>query len=142
MRRQTLRIGEVARQAAVNVQTVRYYERRGLLKEPERRESGYRDYDPEAVRLLRFIKQAQELGFTLKEVEELLALRADKRRSCAEVRQAAAAKIADVDRKISSLTAIREGLSVLLNSCTKDGSTRECPILEALENVNRKREPE
>src|SRR6266516_7857967 len=129
---ETMRIGEVARQAGVNVQTLRYYERRGLLREPGRRASGYREYPPDTARLIRFIKRAQELGFTLAEIEELLRLREDQRASCAEVRDAANAKIEDIDRKIQSLRAMKRALSILVNSCASDGSIRECPILESL----------
>jgi len=93
MNQDTLRTGEVAAQAGVNVQTLRYYERRGLLKEPERRPSGYREYSPDAVLLIRFIKRAQELGFTLAEIEDLLRLRNDHSARCSEVRAAAQAKI-------------------------------------------------
>lgn len=137
----TLRIGEVARQAGVNIETLRYYERRGLLREPPRRPSGYREYAPEAVRIVRFIKRAQELGFSLSEVEELLKLRTSQRASCAQVRARAQAKIADVESKIASLRAIKDALNVLVTSCTKEGSTRECPILEAIERTSRKGEP-
>src|SRR5262249_4860828 len=122
-----LKTGQVAAKAGVNVQTLRYYERRGLLKEPERRSSGYREYEPDAVRLVRFIKRAQELGFTLKEIEELLQFREDRRSSCAAVRAAAQAKIEDIERKVESLRAMKRALAVLVDSCARDGSMRECP---------------
>jgi len=138
MDRETLRTGEVAAQAGVNVQTLRYYERRGLLKEPDRRASGYREYPPDAVQLIRFIKRAQELGFTLTEIEELLRLRSDRRASCSEVRTAAQAKIEDIDHKIRNLRAMKRALGVLVRSCTSDGSIRECPILEALDDRDQK----
>ncbi len=98
-----MRIGEVAAQAGVNVQTLRYYERRGLLEEPERRPSGYRTYAPEAVHLVRFIKKAQGLGFTLREVQELLRLRESRPRNGAQVRRLAETKIQDIDMKIRRL---------------------------------------
>jgi Hg(II)-responsive transcriptional regulator len=138
MDRETLRTGEVAAQAGVNVQTLRYYERRGLLKEPERRQSGYREYPPDAVQLIRFIKRAQEIGFTLTEIEDLLRLRSDQRASCSDVRAAAQEKIDDIEQKIRSLRAMKRALGVLVSSCTSDGSTRECPILEALDDRSRK----
>lgn len=128
-----LRIGDLAARAGVGIQTLRYYERRGLLKEPPRRPSGYREYPPEAVNLVRFIKRAQELGFTLAEVQELVRLREDRRASCADVRARASAKIRDIDGRIRALRAIRGALAKLVASCTRDGSTRECPILEALD---------
>ena len=88
-----LRIGEVAARAGVNVQTLRFYERRGLLQEPPRRPSGYREYPPESVRLIRFVKRAQQLGFSLDEVHELLQLRMGRRAACADVKHAAEEKL-------------------------------------------------
>ncbi|MBI2856857.1 MAG: heavy metal-responsive transcriptional regulator [Chloroflexi bacterium] len=129
-----LNIGEVARRAGVNVQTLRYYERRGLLREPQRRPSGYRSYPPDAVRLVRFVKRAQELGFTLAEIEELITLREDRESSCAEVRAAAVAKVNDIDRKLKALRAMKRALGVLVASCAEDGAARSCPILEAIES--------
>ncbi len=117
MSQETLRIGEVAAQAEVNIQTLRYYERRGLLKEPERRPSG-RTYPPEAVRVVRFIKKSQDLGFTLREVEELLRLREARSGSRAEVQAIALAKIRDIDEKTHRLRAIRKALNVLVDSCS------------------------
>ncbi len=131
----TMRIGQVASAASVNIQTLRYYERRGLLLEPERTPAGHREYPEDAVRRVRFIKRAQELGFTLNEIEELLRLRDDRSASCREVRAAARSKMEDVDRKIASLRAMRRALAILERSCTSDGSTRECPILEALDDA-------
>lgn len=134
MERETLRTGEVAAQAGVNVQTLRYYERRGLLEEPARRASGYREYSPDAVQLIRFIKRAQELGFTLAEVEDLLRLRGDQETACSEVRTAAEAKIEDIEQKVRHLRAMRRALVVLVASCATEGSPRHCPILEALDD--------
>src|SRR5437867_11490176 len=114
---ETMRIGEVARQAGVNVQTLRYYERRRLLREPARRSSGYREYPPDTVRLMRFIKRAQELGFTRAEIEELLRLRSDLRRSCAEVRSAASAKMDGMEGRIRSLQATKRALGCLVRPC-------------------------
>jgi MerR family mercuric resistance operon transcriptional regulator len=82
------------------------------------------------VQLIRFIKHAQELGFTLTEIEELLRLRSDQKAACSEVRATALAKIEDIDKKIRSLRAMKRALGVLVSSCTSDGSSRECPILE------------
>lgn len=129
-----MRIGEIAAQAGVNAQTLRYYERRGLLGVPQRRPSGYREYPPEAVRVIRFVKRAQELGFTLAEVEDLLRLRTDRRASCVEVRAAASTKIADIDRKLRQLRAMKHALRALVDSCATEGATRTCPILEALDD--------
>jgi len=139
MDRETLRTGEVAAQAGVNVQTLRYYERRGILKEPERRPSGYREYPADAVRLIRFIKRAQEIGFTLNEIEDLLRLREDQDSACAEVRSAAEAKIDDIEQKIRRLRAMKRALGVLVASCTTEGSPRHCPLLEALDDEKEQR---
>lgn len=130
-----LRIGEVAVQAGVNVQTLRYYERRGLLAEPERTASGYRLYAPEAVRRVRFIKRAQELGFSLREIEQLLRLRDDRASSCEEVQALAEAKIRTIEGKLRQLEALRAALEVLVRSCERGDADRECPILEAIEDA-------
>ena len=127
-----MRTGEVAAEAGVNVQTLRYYERRGILARPKRTPSGYREYGPDAVRLIRFIKRAQQLGFTLEEIEELLLWRAGRGGSCAGVRSAAEAKIGDVDAKIAALKAMRRALTTLVATCARNRE-RSCPILEALD---------
>jgi len=134
MDRETLRTGEVAAQAGVNIQTLRYYERRGLLKEPERRPSGYREYPADAVQLIRFIKRAQELGFTLTEIEDLLRLRGDQKSACAEVKSAAEEKIADIEGKIRHLRAMKRALGALVASCADERGARDCPLLEALDD--------
>lgn len=139
MRRQTLRTGEVAAQAGVNVQTLRYYERRGLLQEPERRASGYREYPAETVQLIRFIKRAQEIGFTLIEIDDLLRLRADQESACAEVRSAAEAKMQDIEQRIRHLRAMKRALGMLVASCATQGAPRHCPILEALDDRKERR---
>lgn len=126
-------IGRLARDAGVHVETVRYYEQRGLLKQP-RRAAGWRRYDDEALRVLRFVKRAQELGFSLDEVHELLSLRASKSsRTCARVRATAEIKRADVEEKIRDLEAIRATLRELSNACPCDGPAEACPILGALD---------
>lgn len=129
-----LRIGDLAQRAGINLETIRYYERRGLLARPPRTESGYRAFPPDAVRRIRFIKRAQELGFSLKEIKELLILRVDARTTCAEVRRRAQAKVADVDQKIRSLNRIRKALLRLTAACTGRGPVSECPILESLDS--------
>jgi MerR family copper efflux transcriptional regulator len=128
-----LTIGQVAKQAGVGVETVRFYEREGLLEEPARRESGYRQYEEDVVARLRFIKRAKELGFSLKEIKELLALRVDPTTTCREVKQQAQAKITDIEGKIQSLLRMKAALVKLTGSCRGQGPTSECPILEALE---------
>lgn len=132
-----MRIGQVAAEAGVNTQTLRYYERRGLLAAPSRTRSGYRHYPPDTVRLIRFIKRSQDLGFTLSEIEELLRLRSDKKRNRQEVRTIAGAKIDDIDEKIRRLKAMKSALSKLYDSCNCRSRELECPILEALEDPPR-----
>jgi Hg(II)-responsive transcriptional regulator len=127
-----MRIGTAAEQAGVNVQTLRYYERRGLLPRPPRRLSGYREFPDAAVRVVRFIKRAQDLGFTLDEIEELIALRNDKRRDRARVRAVAERRVRQVEQKILELESMKKALVHLLHCC-RDGSTLECPIIEALD---------
>jgi MerR family copper efflux transcriptional regulator len=129
-----LTIGRLAQAAGVGIPTVRFYERRGLLPRPQRRASGYRSFDPDVVQRIRFIRHAQELGFSLKEVEDLLDLRMDPRRSCADVRQRAMEKIADIDAKVAGLARMRKVLDRLVETCPGDAPTTDCPILEALED--------
>jgi Hg(II)-responsive transcriptional regulator len=128
-----LSTGELAEAADVHVETLRYYERRGLMPEPPRRASGYRQYPAESVARLRFIKGAQELGFSLEEIKELLALRVDESASSGKVRQRAQDKVAQIDAKINKLQQMRDALSHLINQCSGHGPTSECPILEAME---------
>lgn len=129
----SLSIGQVARGAGVAVDTVRFYEREGLIAEPPRKRSGYRQYPADTVPRIRFIRRAKELGFTLEEVAELLALRATSGRTCADVRAHASAKIARIEEKLRDLEKMKTALSRLVATCTGRGSTRECPILESLD---------
>jgi MerR family transcriptional regulator, copper efflux regulator len=129
----SLSIGTVAKAAGVNVQTLRYYERVGLMPAAKRSSSGYRLYTDETVRMLTFVKRAQELGFTLREVKELLKFRTAGLQKRDAVRAAAQAKVEDIDARIADLTAIRAALSSLLTTCACQGTKPECPILEALE---------
>ncbi len=129
-----LRVGEIARQAGVNLQTIHYYERRGLLPRPPRTDSNYRAYPADAVLRVRFIKRAQELGFTLKEIKELLSLRAAPRTQCTDVRERAEVKVRDIEAKILTLRAMRKALTKLIAECSRGGAVTECPILGALED--------
>jgi len=129
--------GEVASRGGVNLETIRYYERRGLLPKPPRTPAGYRTFDAAALRRLRFIKQAQALGFSLKEIKELLALRVDPRTSCADVRRRAEAKIADVEAKLRVLRTMKRALVQLTAACAGRGPVSACPILETLEERGR-----
>ena len=123
---------QLAREEGVNVETIRYYERHGLLPKAPRTASGYRQFSEGHAIRLRFIRRAQELGFTLKEIEELLAIRVKSASSCADVRRKAEAKIAGVDEKIRHLQAIREALFQITATCSGRGPATECSILEAL----------
>jgi Hg(II)-responsive transcriptional regulator len=127
-----MQTGEVAARAGVNIQTLRYYERRGLLGRPPRTASGYRRYSEDAVRIVRFVKRAQELGFTLDEAEQLLRLRRVTPAQQSSVRALATAKVADIESKMRQLAAMRAALQQMLSACCGDGAL-ECPILEALE---------
>jgi MerR family transcriptional regulator, mercuric resistance operon regulatory protein len=130
-----LRTGELAERAGVNVQTLRYYERRGLLAVPARRPSGQREYPPDAVGLLRTIKAAQRLGFTLAEIEELLTL-SEHRRGTGELHRRAEAKVAEIEAKIAQLTRMRQALQTVmaadcdsLTNCSC-GLASPLPVLE------------
>lgn len=123
-------IGALAKEAQVNLQTIRYYEREGLIAEPPRTASGYRMFSPDLVCRVRFVKHAQELGFSLAEIKELLALRVHAKTSCADIRQRTQTKIADVQNKIRALQAIKKALARLTATCNGSGPVSECPILE------------
>jgi MerR family mercuric resistance operon transcriptional regulator len=125
-------IGEVAKQGGVNLETIRYYERQGLLPKPPRSPSGYRLFPLDSVRRVRFIKRAQELGFSLKEIKELLALRVRPGTTSADVRKRAEAKITDIEEKLQTLRAMKKALTQLTAACCGEGSISECPILESL----------
>lgn len=132
-----LTIGQLAAQARVGVETVRFYERKGLLEEPNRKPSGYRQYKQETVARLRFIRRAKELGFTLKEIKELLSLRVDPSTSCADVRAQAVTKVDDIESKIRTLQRMKQALVKLTKACSGIGTTSECPILESLDKQER-----
>ncbi len=133
MKTKSLTIGRLAREAGVNLETVRYYERRGLLQRPPRSASGYRLFPLEAARRLRFIRRAQELGFSLREIRELLSLRVSPTAKSADVRRRAEAKIADIEAKIRSLDSMKKTLQRLTKVCAGCGPIAECPILESLD---------
>jgi MerR family copper efflux transcriptional regulator len=128
----TLSIGQVARKAGVGVETVRFYEREGLLEEPPRRASGYRQYSDQVVKRIHFIKRAQQLGFSLKEISELL-LRVDAQTSCEVVKQRTEAKIAEVEQKVVELQRMRQALLQVASLCIGRGPTGRCPMLDVLD---------
>jgi DNA-binding transcriptional MerR regulator len=128
-----MRTAQVAKQAGVNTQTLRYYERRGLLPDPGRTGAGYRVYGPDAVRIVRFVKRAQELGFTLTEIETLLDLAGGGPDSCDTTRRLATEKITELDDKITHLQAMRTALAQLAATCTRPRVDRDCPLLHSLD---------
>jgi Hg(II)-responsive transcriptional regulator len=127
-----MKIGELAQRAGVGIDTVRYYEKEGLLPKAQRLASGYRVYDEQDVRRLHFVKRAKALGFTLPEIRELLALSDHRDDDMAAMKAAATEKLADVQAKIAELNRIREGLETLVASCPGHGALEQCPILTAL----------
>ncbi len=135
-----LRISEVAKQSDVGIETIRYYERQGLLAEPDRRPSGYRQYDAAVVARLQFIRRAKELGFTLAEIKELLGLWFDVRTKCVHVRQRAAQKITNIEYKIRSLQKMKRSLKKIISQCENRDAVAECPLWLGLDEprMNRK----
>ncbi|MCA9020231.1 heavy metal-responsive transcriptional regulator [Gimesia benthica] len=123
-----LKIGEVAKRSEVGVETIRYYERQGLLAEPERRPSGFRQYDESVVSRLLFIRNAKELGFTLAEIKELLGLWFDVNTKCVHVRQRAEKKIANIEDKIRLLQKMKRSLKKIINQCEGRNTVDECPL--------------
>ncbi len=127
--------GDLAQRGGVNIETIRYYERRGLLPKPPRSASGYRLYSADDARRVRFIKRAQELGFSLNEIGELLALRLSAEATREDVRKIAEAKILEIKEKIKTLRAMERSLERLASACCgSDGAVSECPILESCES--------
>jgi MerR family copper efflux transcriptional regulator len=125
-----MRIGHMAAKAGVAVDTVRYYERQGLLPEPARRPSGYRDYGDNELQQLRFVRRCKALGFTLGEIRQLLRLNADPAADRAEVRALAERRLADVETKLRELQGLRDALAELSGACSGHGSLDDCPILQ------------
>jgi MerR family mercuric resistance operon transcriptional regulator len=128
----SLTIGQLAKATQVGVETVRYYERRGLLPEPPRRESGYRQFPLEAIRRIRFIKRAQNLGFSLREISRLLSLSDGQEAGCEEVRQFALEKVREIEMKIDHFTRLKQILLDLAGKCQGIGPLTDCPIIESL----------
>lgn len=137
----TLLRTQLAKAAGVGAESLRFYERKGLLPQPKRAPSGYRLYPPEAVTRLRFIRNAQEIGFSLTEVASLLSLRAKPGVTCAMIRRKVEAKIVDMDRKLAAMQEIREALVRMKASCQSRLPVSECPILENLENKPKGEKP-
>lgn len=129
----SLRSSTLAERGGVNLQTIRYYEREGLLPKPPRLKSGYRVFPETAVQRVRFIKRAQELGFQLSEVRELLSIQIDPAKECSDVQRLAKAKVEDIEARILTLQSMRRVLSNLADTCPGCGPSSECPILESIE---------
>ena len=127
-----MKIGELAKKAGCQVETVRYYEREGLLPQANRRASGYRMYEADDVRRLLFVRRAKALGFTLREIRDLLALSSQKSSDMAAMKAAALQKLADVEAKLAELNRIRDGLNALIGACPGQGALTHCPILNAI----------
>lgn len=128
-----LNIGQVAKRTGVTVETVRFYEKQGLIADPQRSDAGYRQYPLETVKRVRFIQHAKDVGFTLKDIGELLALRQESGTSCTDIKLRATQKIEEVDQKIRDLNRIRDALGRMVMKCSGRGALSQCPILEELE---------
>lgn len=128
-----LTTGQLAKQGGVNLESIRFYEREGLLPKPPRTAGGYRVFGAGDVRRVQFIKRAQELGFSLREIKELLALRIEPGTSCADMRERAEAKLADIDKKVRDLQRMKKALARLATACPGRGAISDCPILESLD---------
>jgi len=127
-----MKIGQLAREAGVPIDTVRYYERHGLLPEPARQASGYRAYQAQDVQRLRFVRRAKALGFTLVEIGDLLNLSDHRDEDMAPFREVATSKLHEIDQRMAELARIRSGLRSLLDACPGHGELGRCPILSAL----------
>lgn len=123
-----MKIGEVAKRSGTGIETIRFYEREGLLLEPERRPSGYRQYGEATVERLDYIRRAKELGFTLAEIKELLEL-SFAASNCEHIRQRAEAKITDIESKIRSLQQLKRSLGKIVERCRTKNSTEDCPLV-------------
>lgn len=130
-----LTIGQVAKHAGVTVETLRFYEKQGLIPSPIRNASGYRVYEAAMVKRVRFIQRAKDLGFTLKEIGELLNLRQTRETSCLQVRQVAQTKVTEIDQKLQELQRMRRALTLLATRCEVEGTLGECPILDVLDET-------
>ena len=126
-----LTIGKLAKQSGVTIETIRYYQRKGLMRKPEKPATGYRQYPSEAIARIRFIKRAQQTGFTLKEISELLLLDSGH---CQDVRKMAELKRRQIDKQIKDLTALKNVLDSLVEGCQTDPSTEHCSLIDALSN--------
>lgn len=130
-------IGRAAEQAEVNVETIRFYERKGLIEQPPKRDGEYRRYGADHISRVRFIREAQQLGFALSEIAELLDLRSDPDARCEEVRQRTIDKQTAVRAKIRKLQKIDDALGALIDECPRKGRLENCPIIASLDKATR-----
>jgi MerR family transcriptional regulator, copper efflux regulator len=128
-----MKIGSIAKKAGVGVETVRFYERKGLIAQPRKPANGFRSYPDETVAKLKFIRQAQDLGFSLKEIEELLSLKTRRSAGCADVRTRAQTKLNEVNEKVLNLMLLKQTLEELIDACPGKGSVDICSILNSME---------
>jgi len=128
-----MKIGMVAKKTGIGIETIRFYEREGLIATPDRGPSGYREYSDDIEIRLSFIRRAKDLGFSLKEIKDLLSLKAKPKSKCEAVKKKAMKKIAEVDEKINQLDTIKSALDGLVKSCNSESPTSDCPILDAFE---------
>ncbi len=134
-------IGELARFAGVNIQTIRYYEKRGLVEPAARSGAGYRLYEKKVLKRLRFIRSAKGLGFTLKEIMGLLDLKVESAEDCGTAKREVQAKLKDVEQRIEALDSVRRILVELMEACDKRQPTGDCPILKAIEDTEPAADP-
>ncbi len=140
---ETMTIGGLAKETSVGIETIRYYERRRLIEPVERRPSGYRIYDENSARKIRFIKNAQQLGFTLEEIGELMKLKVSNTNRCGTIKRKAEAKIEEINKKVAALNSMKKVLKELVSHCREELPTDDCPILASMEAngwKNKKRE--
>lgn len=137
---QYMTIGQLAKLADVNIETIRYYERIGLLEDPHRNSTGYRQYTYEFLDRLRFIKTAKKIGFTLKDIQELFSLKVTSSTACDDVRLLADEKILEIKNKINNLTSMKLTLEKLIFSCKKNELTNNCPILQSINPLKENKE--
>jgi MerR family copper efflux transcriptional regulator len=130
----TYTIGQVAKRSGVGIETIRFYEREGVIPKPSRTESGYRQYDEETIKRLHFVGRAKELGFSLKEISQLLSLRLTPRSNCSEVRKKAVAKLEEINKKISDLQRMRSTLKEVTDACEESKPILSCPILNCFDH--------
>lgn len=133
-----MKIGQVAKQAGVGIETIRFYERKGLLAKPLRTDGGYREYPKVAVAKIRFIKKAKDLGFSLSEIVDLLALETNPDATCADVKHRAIEKFSAIQERVNDLQRMKRALGRLVASCNENGPIVNCPIIECFGTSHKK----